>query len=129
MATHLAHEVNVEQVFSRAGLLSDPNINPDYLARLVMVSVNKKAFRPSVKAIKDKYYEIFRGPGKSGAGSSSDTDGQREFDGEEQLDNLRAHPQWAVYCDRARAYDQRHVRGAQLISSRINLELDECKLS
>ena len=29
MATHLAHEANVEQVFSRAGLLSDPNINPD----------------------------------------------------------------------------------------------------
>ena len=65
MATHLAHEANVEQVFSRAGLLSDPNINADYLARLVTVSVNKKAFRPSLKAIKAKYYELFRGPGKS----------------------------------------------------------------
>ena len=53
MATHLAHEANVEQVFSRAGLLSDPNINADYLARLVMVSVNKKAFRPSLKDIED----------------------------------------------------------------------------
>ena len=94
MATHLANEANVEQVFSRAGLLSDPNINADYLARLVTVSVNKKAFRPSLKAIKAKYYELFRGPGKSGAGSS-DTDGMREFDGEEALDNLRAHPEWA----------------------------------
>ena len=46
--------------------------------------------------LKDKYYELFRGPGKSGAGSSSDADGQREFDGEEALDNLHAHPQWAV---------------------------------
>ena len=52
---------NVEQVFSRAELLSDPNIDPEFLARIVMLAVNKKWFKPSVQAIKDKYYEIFRG--------------------------------------------------------------------
>ena len=30
-ACHLPHEANVEQIFSRAGLLSDPNLDPDYL--------------------------------------------------------------------------------------------------
>ena len=41
-----------------------------------MASVNKKAYCPSVNAIRDKYYELFRGKG-SGAGSSS---GEREDD-------------------------------------------------
>ena len=36
-ACHLPHEANVEQIFSRAGLLSDPNLDPDYLAVLVKV--------------------------------------------------------------------------------------------
>ena len=62
-ACHLSHEANVEQVFSRAGLLSDPNIDPEFLARMVMLAVNKKWFKPSVQAIKDKYYEMFRGEG------------------------------------------------------------------
>ena len=70
-------------------------MDPEYLSILTKVGANKHAFKPSVPAIKDKYYELFRGPGKLGAGSSGDTDGQREFDGEEALDNLRAHPQWA----------------------------------
>ena len=82
-SSHLPHEANVEQVFSRAGLLSDPNLDPAYLAILVKVGFNKKAYQPSVKVIMDKYYEMFRG--KSGtddeemesaspaaAGSSSD---------------------------------------------------------
>ena len=30
-ACHLCHEANVEQVFSRAGMLSDPNIDPEFL--------------------------------------------------------------------------------------------------
>jgi hypothetical protein len=29
-AVHLPHEANVEQIFSRAGLLTDPNIDQDY---------------------------------------------------------------------------------------------------
>ena len=60
-ACHLCHEANVEQIFSRAGLLSDPNIDQDYLATLVMISCNKKAFQPTTAAIKAKYYELFRG--------------------------------------------------------------------
>jgi len=31
LAANLPHEANVEQVFSRAGRISDPNMNPAYL--------------------------------------------------------------------------------------------------
>ena len=55
---------NVEQYFSRAGMLSDPNMDPHYLGMLVMVGANKKRFAPSVQAIKERYYQKFRG--KSG---------------------------------------------------------------
>ncbi len=39
----LLHETNVKQVFFRAGNLSDPNLdlNPKYLAYLVMVGIHK----------------------------------------------------------------------------------------
>ena len=61
----------------RAGLLSrrqplDPNIDPEFLAHLVMVSVNKKAFQPSIEAIKKKYYELYRGKGGAGEGDEGD---------------------------------------------------------
>ena len=59
-ACHLAHEANVEKVFSRAGLLADPNLLPAHLSTLVMVGFNKKAFKPQLDAIKDKYYGMFR---------------------------------------------------------------------
>ena len=62
-ACHLPHEANVEQIFSRAGLLADPNLNPAHLAVLVRIGFNKKAFEPAVAAIKEKYYELFRGKG------------------------------------------------------------------
>ena len=39
-ASHLPHKANVEQYFSRAGALSDPNMDPDFLGKLVMVGVN-----------------------------------------------------------------------------------------
>ena len=76
-ACHLPNEANVEQVFSRACNLSDPNMDPEFLAYLVMIAVNKKAFMPSLKAIKDKYYEMFRGRGGEGMdkGSGSGNDG------------------------------------------------------
>ena len=47
--------------------------------------------------IKDKYYEMFRGKGGEGIEESSgsgDGDGARPMEGDEALDNLRAHPQW-----------------------------------
>ena len=62
-ACHLAHEANVEQVFSCAGNLADPNMDPEFLAHLVMCAVNKKAFLPKLKDIKDKY-EPMRVDGK-----------------------------------------------------------------
>jgi hypothetical protein len=64
-ACHLSHEANVEQVFSRAGLLVDPNLLPSHLSTLVMVGFNKNAFKPQIAAIKDKYYEMFRNKTKS----------------------------------------------------------------
>ena len=68
-ACHLAHEANVEQSFSRAGNLSDPNMDPKFLGHLVMVAVNRKTFQPRLAAIKDKYFEFYRGKGGGGAGA------------------------------------------------------------
>ena len=65
-ACHLPHEANVEMVFSRAGNLSDPSMDPEFLAHLVMALVNKKSYTPSNDQIKDKYYELFRGQGGEG---------------------------------------------------------------
>ena len=53
-------------------------MDAEFLAHL-MCAVNKKAFLPSLRVIKDKYYELFRGKGDqskrdtedSGAGSSN----------------------------------------------------------
>ena len=36
-----------------------------------MVAVNRKAFMPTVEAIKDKYYQMFRGNGGEGIQESS----------------------------------------------------------
>ena len=97
-ACHLPHEANVEQVFSRAGNLSDPNMDPEYLALLTIIAVNQKSFWPTLEAIKLKYYEMFRGKGGEGideeSGGSSSNDGARPMQGDEALDNLSAHPQW-----------------------------------
>ena len=38
-------------------------MDPVYLAILVMVGVNRKKFKPSVKAILERYYKMFRGKG------------------------------------------------------------------
>ena len=58
-AAHLPHEGNSEQTFSRAGQLSDPNINPIYLARLTKIGINKKVYEPPFKDIKNGYYKKF----------------------------------------------------------------------
>ena len=60
-ACHLPHEAKVEQIFSRAGKLADPNLDPARLGTLVRVGYNKKAYQPLVKAIKEKYFEMFHG--------------------------------------------------------------------
>ena len=57
---HLTAEANVEQV-SRTGQLSEVNLDPDTLTDMVSIMVNKFAYKPSVKDIMDKYYEMFHG--------------------------------------------------------------------
>ena len=60
-ASHLAAEANVEQVSSRAGQLSEVNLDPDTLTDMVSIMVNNHTYKPSLKDIMDKYYEMFRG--------------------------------------------------------------------
>ena len=57
---HLTTETNVEQVFSRVGQLSEVNLDPDTLTDMVSIMVNKIVYKPFVKDIMDKYYEMFR---------------------------------------------------------------------
>ena len=51
----------MEQVFSRAGQLSEVNLDPDTLPDIVSIMVNNFVYKPSVKDIMDKYYEMFHG--------------------------------------------------------------------
>ncbi len=60
-ASHLPVEANVERVFSVAGYLSDPCRHAEHLVDMVMAAVNRKAFDPSIEAIRAQYYEMFRG--------------------------------------------------------------------
>ena len=63
-ASHLPHEGNVEQIFSLGGRLSDPNINPAYLASLVFVGSNIKLFTPPKDAVLQRYLRKFSKHGK-----------------------------------------------------------------
>ena len=49
-ASHLHHEANVEQIFSLAGRLSDPNLDPHRLPTLVRIHLNKKTFMHAQQA-------------------------------------------------------------------------------
>ena len=71
--SHLPHEGNVEQLFSRSGLLTDPNMDPHFLANLTRISVNKSIYKPPLEAIKDAYYTRFRGRGAEGC-ETADSD-------------------------------------------------------
>ncbi|KAK3281373.1 hypothetical protein CYMTET_10832 [Cymbomonas tetramitiformis] len=68
-ASHLPHEANCENVFSRAGHMSDPNLDPSYLGILTTVGVNKASFKPSVSQIRKKYFELYAGKGEGSEGS------------------------------------------------------------
>ena len=46
---------NVEQYFSRAGQLSDPNMDAEYLGTLTSIGVNKAVYKPTSAEIYDKY--------------------------------------------------------------------------
>jgi hypothetical protein len=58
--SHLASESNVEEVFSRAGQLSEVNSDPDDLAVMVSIMINKHTYKFSVKDIMDEYNEMLR---------------------------------------------------------------------
>ena len=64
LASHLPHEAKVEQIFSLGGRVSDPNINPDYLATLVFVGSNYKVYMPPKKDIYQRYLCKFTKGGK-----------------------------------------------------------------
>ena len=63
--SHLSTESNVEQVFSRVGQLSEVNLDPDVLTDMVSIMVNKHTYKPSLKDVMDKNYEMFRGKNHS----------------------------------------------------------------
>ena len=50
------------ELFSRAGLLSDPNMDPEYLGMLTSISMNKSAYKLTCAEIKAKYFDKYRGP-------------------------------------------------------------------
>ena len=55
----------VVDVFSLAGRLSDPNLDPANLELLVRIHFNKKAYMPSLKDIRERYFLKYRKAGKS----------------------------------------------------------------
>ena len=63
-ASHLPHEGNVEQIFSLGGRLSDPNMNPEYLATLVFIGSNANGYMPPTKDIWQRYLLKFTKNGK-----------------------------------------------------------------
>ena len=70
-ASHIPHEANIEQIFSRSGNLSDPNMDPHFLALLTKIGKNKAAYKPSHKEILAKYYAKFRGSSSEDAAEAS----------------------------------------------------------
>ena len=55
--------LGLQAELERAGLLADPNLDPAHLVALVKIGFNKAVCWPSVEAIKNKYYELFRSRG------------------------------------------------------------------
>ena len=53
---------NIEQYFSRAGLLTDPHMHPEYLGKLTSIGVNKAAYKPPAAEIYNKYMTKSRTP-------------------------------------------------------------------
>ena len=66
-ASHLPHEGNSEQLFSRSGALSDDNgrMDPARLAVWTSIGVNFSTYRPSNKQILERYFLKFSKGGKA----------------------------------------------------------------
>ena len=54
----------MEQIFSLGGRLSDPRMNPAYLATLVFVGSNWKVYMPPKEGIYQRYLRKFTKQGK-----------------------------------------------------------------
>ena len=65
-ASHMSHEGNTEQLFSRAGGLSDSNGKspPHRLATWTSIGANRSVYEPPVKDILARYYLKFSKGGK-----------------------------------------------------------------
>ena len=65
-ASHIPHEGNSEQLFSRSGMLSDNNGrgDPARLATWTSIGVNYDTFQPSYEKILERYLLKFRKHGK-----------------------------------------------------------------
>ena len=59
-AAHIAHEANIEYIFSVAGMLSDPAQDPAYLTALVAVNADKRSYKPHTAAILANNKQQFR---------------------------------------------------------------------
>ena len=64
-ASYLHHEAYVEQIFSLAGRLSNPNLDPHRLPMLVRIHCNQKTFMLSKQAIRERYFRKYRKAGQS----------------------------------------------------------------
>ena len=67
VSSHLGHEANSEQLFSRSGKLSDDNgkMDPHRLAVWTSIGVNRRVYEPSVQQIMERYFLKFSKGGKT----------------------------------------------------------------
>ena len=63
-----------QQLFSRSGYLTDPNMDPQFLSHLTRIAVNRKVYLPPDAAIRDRYYTKFRGRGAEGMQTEGEAD-------------------------------------------------------
>ena len=66
LSSHIGHEANSEQLFSRSGKLSDDNgkMDPHRLAVWTSTGVNHSVYEPSAKQIMERYFLKFSKDGK-----------------------------------------------------------------
>ena len=66
VSSHIAHEGNSEQLFSRSGMLSDDNskMDPVRLAVWTSIGVNRTIFQQEAKKIMERYLLKFGKAGK-----------------------------------------------------------------
>mmetsp|Transcript_22988 Transcript_22988/g.62962 ORF Transcript_22988/g.62962 Transcript_22988/m.62962 type:complete len:160 (-) Transcript_22988:64-543(-) len=79
-ASHLSHEANVEQIFSLAGRLADPNMLPENLTRFTRVHFNGKAYKPPCDAILVRYMKLFTKAGQHAEDLNADGEEEEETD-------------------------------------------------